>query len=132
VSQENVERVLEGYDRFNAGERVPALDAVHEDVEYWTSSQDPDTGVHRGIEAVRAQYARWVEAYPDLRVYPLEAKGHDDKVFVWVRFVGHGSTSGVSVEMEMAHVVTMRDGRFARVVEYNDRQHALNAVGLEE
>jgi len=132
VSQENVERVLEGYARFNAGERIPAPDAVTEDMEYWTSSQDPDTGIHRGIDAARAQYARWVEAYPDLRVEPLDAKGKGDKVFLWVRFVGHGSTSGLGVEMEMAHVITMRDGRFARVVKYSDREQALRAVGLEE
>ena len=132
MSQKNVKQVLDGYRRFNGGERRPALDWWDEHAEYWTSNADPDTSVHRGIEAVRAQFARWVEAYPDLRVEPLDVKDNGDKVFVWVRFVGHGATSGASVEMEMAQVFTMRSGRAIRVVEYTDRADALKAVGLEE
>ena len=38
-----------------------------------------------------------------------------------MRFSGHGEGSGVPVEMELAHVLTMRDGRVARTVEYYDK-----------
>ena len=131
-SQENVERTLEGYARFNAGEREPSLEHWHEDAEYVVSSEDPDCDTHRGIEAIRGQFARWVEAYPDLRVEPLEAAGSHDKVFVWVRFVGHGAASGVPIEMELAHVSSVRDGKVARLVEYNDRAEAREAAGLGE
>ena len=34
------------------------------------------------------------------------------------------------VEMDVAHVVTLREGKFARVDEYYDRAEALQAVGL--
>jgi ketosteroid isomerase-like protein len=95
-------------------------------------SADPDSTVHRGIDAVRGQFARWVEAYPDLTVEPLEAKGKGDKVFLWVRFSGHGAGSGVPVEAELAHVLTVRDGKVARTVEYSDRDEALEAAGLSE
>jgi ketosteroid isomerase-like protein len=54
------------------------------------------------------------------------------KFFVWVRFVGHGAGSGLPVEMEVAHVVTFRDGKIARVDEYYDRAEALEAAGLSE
>ena len=96
------------------------------------SSEDPDSDTHRGIEAIRRQFARWVEAYPDLRVEPLEVRSNRDKLFVWVRFVGHGAASGVPIDMELAHVSTVRDGKTLRVVEYFDRSEALKAVGLEE
>jgi ketosteroid isomerase-like protein len=131
VSQENVELVLDGYARFNAGERVSSLAWWHEDGEYVTSGKDPDADTHRGIDAVRRQYAGLVDAYPDLRVEPHEAKGNKDLVFVWVRFIGHGATSGLPIEMEMAHVITGRDGKGARVVEYDSREEALKVVGLE-
>jgi ketosteroid isomerase-like protein len=36
------------------------------------------------------------------------------------------------VEMELAHVLTMRDGRVARTVEYYDRAEALEAAGRSE
>jgi hypothetical protein len=132
MSQHNIEFVLEGYARYNAGERKPALSSWHPDGEYHASSADPDSAVHRGIDAITRQYERWEEAYPDLRVEPLEAKGKGEKVFVWVQFIGHGASSGLPIDMELAHVYTLRDGRIARLVEYMDRAEALDAVGLEE
>lgn len=132
VSKHNLDFVLEAYARYNAGERLPELDFWHEDAEYHTSPADPDSAVHLGIEAIRRQFASWEEAYPDLKVEPLEAKEGGDHVFVWVRFVGHGASSGLPIEMELAHVYTLRDGRAVRVVEYLDRGEALAAAGLAE
>ena len=42
------------------------------------------------------------------------------------------SGRGIPIEMELAHVYTLRDGRVARCVEYFDRAEALDAVGLRE
>jgi ketosteroid isomerase-like protein len=131
MSQENEARALEAYERFNNGEKEPPLDFWHEDAEYVASSEDPDADTHRGIEAIRRQFARWVEAYPDLRVEPLEARANQDKVFIWVRFVGHGAASGLPIDMELAHLATVRDGKILRLVEYNDRSEALRVMGLE-
>jgi uncharacterized protein len=132
MSQQNIEHVLAAYALFNAGEREPSLEHWHENGEYVASSDDPDSDVHRGIEAVRRQFASWVEAYPDLRVEPLEVKDGRDEVFLWVRFTGHGALSGLPIEMELAHVCTVRDGKTVRIVEYNDRAQALRAAGLAE
>ena len=130
--EENVEFVLDGYARFNAGERRPELWYWLPDAEYHAARDDPDSAIHRGIDAVRRQFASWVEAYPDLRVEPVEARASGDKVFLWVRFTGHGAASGAPLEMELAHVISLRDGRVARTVEYFDRNEALEAAGLEE
>jgi ketosteroid isomerase-like protein len=132
MSEENVKFALDGYARFNAGEKTAELWFYTPDAEYHVAREDPDSAIHRGIDAVGRQLAEWVEAYPDLTVTPLEARGNGDKVFLWVRFSGHGEGSGVPVEMELAHVLTMRDGRVARTVEYTDRAEALEAVGLSE
>jgi ketosteroid isomerase-like protein len=96
------------------------------------SSADPDLAVHRGIDAIAGQYERWEEAYPDLTVEPLEAKDGGDRVFVWMRFVGHGAASGVPIDMQPAHVHTLRDGKVERIVEYVERSEALEAAGLAE
>ena len=53
-------------------------------------------------------------------------------MFIWVRFIGHGAASGLPIEMELAHVCTRRDGKTVRIVEYNDRVEALEALGLTE
>ncbi len=129
---DGVEIVLGGYERYNGGERIPDLDFWAQDAEYHASSSDPDAAVHRGIEAIRRQFRAWEEAYPDLRVEPLEVKAAGDTVFAWVRFVGHGAASGIPIDMRIAHVHTVEDGRITRLVEYVDRADALAASGIEE
>jgi ketosteroid isomerase-like protein len=132
LEEQNVKFVLDGYARFNEGERVPELWFFTPDAEYHAAREDPDSAIHRGLDAVQRHYARWVESYPDLRVEPLEARGNRDKVFLWAHFRGHGGVSGAPVEMELAHVLTMRDGKVARIAEYVDRPEALEAAGLQE
>jgi ketosteroid isomerase-like protein len=132
MSEQNVQFVLDGYRRFNAGEREAGLWFFHQDAEYHASREDPDSAVHRGIEAIRGQFESWFDAYPDLHVEPLEARGQGEMVFLWVRFSGHGAESGMPMEMELAHVISMRDGKAERLVEYFDRAEGLEAAGLAE
>jgi uncharacterized protein len=132
MSQENIDFLRDGYARFNAGERTAELWFWHPNAEYHAAREDPDSAVHRGIDAIRKQFASWVEAYPDLKIEILEAEGSGDQVFLWVRFIGRGAASGIPLEMELAHVYTLRDGKAAQVVEYTDRKEALDAVGLSE
>jgi ketosteroid isomerase-like protein len=141
MSQENVEEIVRrGYARFNGAEREPpdekelaSLDVWHPDGVYVNDARDPDAGIHRGIEAVRQQVGQWVEAYPDLQVEPLEIQTNGNRAFVWVRFSGHGAASGVPIDMEMAHVVTIDEGgKTLRIEEYPERADGLEAAGLRD
>jgi ketosteroid isomerase-like protein len=142
AEQRNVSVAFDGYARFNAGAgdldwRLATLrDAVTAgwlvDGEYHTDARDPDSAVHRGIDAITRHFASWFETYPDLKVEPLEVKANGDQVFLRAHFTGHGAESRIPIEMELFHVVTVRDGRTARIVEYSERIEALEAVGLSE
>jgi ketosteroid isomerase-like protein len=134
VSHENVEIVLDSYRRFNAGEAVASFvrEYYHADAEWHVAREDPDSAVHRGVAAITKHHERWIESYPDLRLERLEAKANGDQVFAWVRVVGHGAGSGLAVDMDLAHVVTFRDGKIACVGVYYDRSEALKAAGLEQ
>ena len=136
MSPENVEQnvgfVLDGYARFNKGERVPELWFFTPDAEFHAIRGTP---IRRSIvESMPSDVSTpgGSSPYPDLTVEPVEAKGNGDKVFLWVHFSGHGEGSGAPVEMELAHVLTMRDGKAARIAEYFDRDEALEAAGLRE
>jgi ketosteroid isomerase-like protein len=140
VSQENLEDFIRSaYAGFNEAEPDPSgeqklasLDFYDPDAVYVNDANDPDPGIHRGIEAVKLQVRRWVEAYPDLQVEPLEIQTNGDQAFVWVRFSGHGAESGVPIDMELSHVVTVKGGKVLRVEEYSDRADGLEAAGLSE
>ena len=104
----------------------------HTDAEWHVAREDPDSAVHRGVAAITKHHERWIDSYPDLKLERLEAKANGDQVFAWVRVVGRGAGSGLPIDMDLAHVVTFRDGKIARVDVYYDRSEALGAVGLEE
>jgi ketosteroid isomerase-like protein len=126
---QNEELVRFGYGWFNRWREPPPM--WHPDGEYINSREDPDHATYRGIDAITKQHQGWSDSYPDLRVEPLELRSNGDRVFVWVRFTGHGAESGAAMEMELAHVVTLDGRRTRRIEEYLDRAEALQAAGLE-
>jgi uncharacterized protein len=132
VSQENVDLVRSAYERFNGGEKVPPDDLWHADSEYVNSANDPDPMVHRGLDAVREQFKRWVDIYPDLNVEPVELLDNGDRVFAWTHWTGRAAASGAPVEMHMAQVWTVEGGKIRRGEEYFDRGEALAAAGLSQ
>jgi ketosteroid isomerase-like protein len=136
MSQQNLEAfVRRAYARFNGAEREPpdveelaSLDFWHPDGVYVNDANDPDPGIHEGIDAIRQQIGRWIEAYPDLQVDPVEIQTKGDLAFVWVRFSGHGAGSGVPIDMELAQVLTVKGGKTRRLDEYSERAEAREAA----
>ena len=129
--QEIVDFVLASYERGNRAQQLD-VDSWHPDGEYVNAREDPDHAIYRGVGAIQKLFASWIEAYPDVRVEPIDARANGERVFVWVRFSGHGAASGMPLDMEMAHVITLEDGRIRRLQEYFDRAEALAAVGVAE
>jgi ketosteroid isomerase-like protein len=136
LSQANVDFLVDGYTRYNERDRSrpwpPDEELVNwtDDPEYAAAREDPDSATHRGIPAIRAQFARWHEAYPDLRVDVRDAWPNGDVVVLWVHFVAHGAGSGLPIDMELAHVWTLRGGKLARCAEYFDRAEAFKVAGI--
>jgi hypothetical protein len=65
---------------------MPSADEWHPDGVYVNSSADPDPGTHRGLDAIANQIQTWIEAYPDLRVDPIEILVNGDRALVWARW----------------------------------------------
>jgi ketosteroid isomerase-like protein len=129
MSQKNVEVVRELWDAYSRGDidRVIALSDPY--VVLVTLEEGP----LYGPDAVRANYARWMEAWreqPETTVE--EVIGNGDHVFVIACFQGRGRGSGVRVEQRLYEVYTLRNGRILRVDEFSDRDQALEAAGLLE
>jgi uncharacterized protein len=129
MSQENVEIVRELWDAYSRGDidRVIALSDPY--VVLVTLEEGP----LYGPDAVRANYARWMEAWreePETTVE--EVIGSGDHVVVIACFRGRGRGSGVTVAQRLYEVYTLRNGRVLRVDEFTDRDQALEAAGLRE
>jgi ketosteroid isomerase-like protein len=120
-----------GYER-GSRDKAPPADWWHPDGEYINAREDPDHAIYRGFEAITKLFASWFEAYLDIRVVPLEVRVVGERVFAWTRYSGHAASSGLAIDMELANMLTLEDGRIRRLEEYLDRAEALEAVGLSE
>jgi ketosteroid isomerase-like protein len=129
VSEENVKFATDAY----ADPR--GLSAMREriapDAVFDFSDLYPDAPLLRGVEAVREfrKSAPWEEL--EFEADEVLDVG-DDRVLVLVRTHAKGKSSGVAVEQEVAHVLTIRDGCLVHFKVYPDREQALSAVGLAD
>jgi ketosteroid isomerase-like protein len=131
MSRENVERIRRFFELFNRREIDAWLETMATDVEWDVDPEDPDTTIHRGREAARRYALGWVETMETV-VEVLEVFEAGDQVVAWTRINSRGGSSGVPVGLDLAFVVTLRDGLAARIRETRDKAEALEAVGLRE
>jgi ketosteroid isomerase-like protein len=133
MSEENVEVVRRGYERFMAtgdfADEVATPDFV------WDMSNFhgwPEQQVYEGVDGARAFLREWTDAWEDwvLEVDSLHDAG--DKVVALVHQHGRSKAAGMPVEMYFAQVWTLRDGKQSRMDMYSERAEALEAAGLPE
>jgi ketosteroid isomerase-like protein len=132
MSQENVEIVRSGYERYRAtGEFADEI--VTEDF-VWDMSNFhgwPEQQVYAGADGARAFLTDWSDAWEDWEL-ELDAL-HDagDRVVALMHQRGRSKAAGMPVEMSFAQVWTVRDGKEARMDMYSDAGEAFEAAGLE-
>ena len=132
MSQENIEIVRAWFAAFE-----PSLDDVadfwHPDIDWRAIEGAPDDiGVFRGPEAMRRYYEQWYETFDDLRAAPEELIDAGEQVVAVVHVTAQMKKSDSEIDMRMAIVLTLRDGKIARGREYASKGQALEAAGLSE
>jgi ketosteroid isomerase-like protein len=88
--------------------------------------------VFRGREGLTQSWAIFRDAWDEFRWESERFFDAGDRVVAFVRIVAKGGASGVPIELKVAHVGTVRDGRITSVRLYRDRSEALEAAGLSE
>jgi uncharacterized protein len=93
MSQENVERVREGYAAFNRGNIEAAVQGFHPDIEWLAWDALPDGATLRGRDAVRELFETWRLLFDDFTVEAEEFIDAGDQVIVVTRARGRGGTA---------------------------------------
>jgi ketosteroid isomerase-like protein len=132
MSQENVELSRAWNEAFNHRD----LDAIrrlnHPRISWQSATEDPDVATHEGRDAVQHYIEGYFEVVPDLRSEQQECReASGGRVISTNRLFGR-SAGGMPMEWRLTLVSTVEDGMFVRVVEYRDRDEALEAAGLSE
>jgi len=131
MSQENLEVVRRIYEASNRG--VPALPELTDpDFEWIPDERHTLTqGPIRGREDVQRYFEDLIESlHPQVELEELFDRG--DQVMAFVRIRGRGDASAVELNVQTAHLWTLRHGKAVRGKVYADRDRALEAAGLEE
>jgi ketosteroid isomerase-like protein len=128
---ENLEVVREGYERFRATGRFVAELATPDFV--WDMSKFhgwPEEQVYAGAPGAEAFLREWTAAWDDWELHVDALHEAGDKVVALLRQRGRSRVSGLPVDMSLAQVWTIRDGKQTRMDMYSDPAEALRAVGL--
>jgi ketosteroid isomerase-like protein len=132
MSQENVEIVRRSVEAFNDRDLGTVMEMCDPQVEWHTPPDIPDAAVYHGLDEARENVEDLLRAFDDLRVEPLRFEESGDEVVALYRFVGHGTGSGVPIELKVGLVCTFSGGKATRVRFLNDWDKALEAAGLSE
>jgi ketosteroid isomerase-like protein len=133
MAQENVESVRQAITAFNE-EGADAAAAFYDPAVVLdnTRSPFPDAGVYRGLESVRGWFDGLADAFGQIR-YEIETiRDLGDQVAVLLRVRGRAPHTGIEIDYRFAPLMTMRDGKIARIDRFTGWDEALEAAELSK
>lgn len=136
MSRENVETVRRIYEAAARRDAEAVLTLYDPEVELDGTRLrvvGPGGGVYHGHEGVRRFFRQWHEAWERIEYdYEELIDAGDEQVIAVVTRRGRGRASGAEVELHVALLWTLREGKVVRVVWFPARADALEAAGISE
>ncbi|MEK6277842.1 MAG: nuclear transport factor 2 family protein [Actinomycetota bacterium] len=130
-AEENVAVVRAGLDAWTRGDLDAVMAVLDPEVEVHTPPEMVNAGTYRGHDGYEHWMGQWMEAWAE---FELEVRGAEPvgerHVVVDLHQRATGRGSGVEVEMQIAQLYEVRDGRAVRFHIYPTRERALE-VALE-
>lgn len=109
--------------------------AYSPDIELTTLASGVGSGVgkfYRGLDGLARYLREWLEPFSEYQLENLDYVAAADCVLVPSRQWGIGAGSGARVEIELTTLYQLRDGRIARVHQYDTLDEALEAAARPE
>ncbi|HEU4589140.1 MAG TPA: nuclear transport factor 2 family protein [Gemmatimonadales bacterium] len=130
ANQDNTLSVQQGYAAFARGDVQAVLDMMVDDV-VWISPGPrnllPTAGERRGRAQVAEFFATLNEVEKIQLFDPHEFVAQGDKVVAFVTYRSRVRATGQTIETELAHVFTIRNGKIAEFREFFDTAAAVAA-----
>ena len=136
MSRENVELVRGIYDAVARRDAQAPFEVYAEDIVWdlsnWRPAELDPMPVYTGHEGVREAWRDRLSAWGEVDFEVEELMEAGDRVVAVIRDRQVGRSSGVPLESTHAAVWTLVDGKVTRLQVFDERQQALEAVGLRE
>ena len=133
MAEPSVDVVRGVYEAFGRGDVAAVLGAMADDVEWHEAEGMPYGGVYRGGQAVAENvFGPVMRDIPNFAVSPEELIGSGDTVAAVVRYTGTGQATGKQLDLPVAHVWDVRDGKIACFRQFIDTAMYLEVVPAPE
>ena len=131
MSQENIEVVKSFYEGISRGDVATVLGLMDPEVE-WIEAEHflyADNNPYIGPNAVlNGVFMRLMTQWEGFKAVPEQFIGMGDTVAVTGRYHGTYRETGKSVNAQLVHVYTVKDGKLTRFQQYTDTAQFLDAV----
>lgn len=131
MSEQNVELVRRALEAVNRGDWDELLAMAAPGFEIDLTRANGPFHDSYGREQVRSLFEEFSDTWEALRFEPDELIDAGEDVVVPWAMHAHGR-DGIEVVSRVTWVWTVRDGAIARACMYQEREHALEAVGLRD
>jgi ketosteroid isomerase-like protein len=129
VTEANVDTLRRGYEALNRGDLTDVMDLIDENLVWDGGDLSPDgQSPTPGRASFEAFVRSWIDAFDDFRIEPREVIEEEPFLLALVRQSGRGRASGAPIEIEIAHLWTIADGRAIRLQSHRTRDAALDAM----
>jgi ketosteroid isomerase-like protein len=119
MSTDNVQIVSDIYDGFILRGSIDTLFAsLHPEVTVTEAASLPFGGVYQGIAGVQQLFGQMFETWEDLQIAKEAVFGSGDQVFALLRLTGRSRATGKPVDMPIAELWTLREGKVVSLVPF--------------
>lgn len=134
MSQENVQKLREGYASFGRGDEHLFVDLMHPDFRYRSREELPGGGAYEGREIFFRRLAELRELFAGIQFEPTDFLVSGEYIVATLSWSALGRGGGVRVAQDLVHVWRMRDDKALELQVFSDKVQALEAVvvGLSE
>lgn len=132
MSQDDIETLRRAIDAFNTGNMQAVAALLDADSEWdWSRSIGPDRAVYRGPEEIVRFWEEFAGGFEEIRIEIEDVIEIGDRLVAAMLSVMRGR-GGIEVEARNTWLITLRDGRLARLEMFQTQAEALEAAGPPE
>ena len=129
MSQDALDIVRSSAERWNAGDFEGMFELYADDMVVVTGEHWPEANqVMEGKDAFRESTQEWLELWQSVELETDHVEAYGDRVVARGHWRSTGRVSGVEGTMPIHMVLTVRDGKIARLEWYPDHDRAIAAA----
>lgn len=115
MNSDNERIVRAGIEAWNRDDRTALQRQWVEEPSITAPEGWPEAGEFHGRKAVMGQFDRLKAAWSDEHIDLISVESAGDKVLIAGRWLGHGESSGLELDMRVWNVYTLVDGKVSHI-----------------